>query len=257
VRRRCGRPEQIRVTLRCAAQPTDRTAARVQADAEATRGRERKSLAVRGGGKAGALCTPPPTHPGPNGLAPLSPRAPCADGCASGARRRRSPIQRGGRQPPHAIFAVERTPAPRALSCIVASAGRSVERIARELLLPSADRLVLVHVVLCRAQRRGTGNRQCSASFAFLPTQPTVGFGVAGRAATSGEGRGAFPRGARRSARRCQCLHRNMSILGQVLIARTSALVVFRSNPISADAPQTPRHIWGEGPFFAVGTRYF
>ena len=50
------------------------------------------------------------------------------------------------------------------------------------------------------------------------------------------------PRHARRSAQWCQCVYHNTSVLGQVLIVRTRALVFFRSNLISADAPQTPRH---------------
>jgi hypothetical protein len=53
------------------------------------------------------------------------------------------------------------------------------------------------------------------------------------------------PRHARRSAEWFECSHHNVSILGQVLIVWTRALVFFRSNPISADAPQTPRHCRG------------
>jgi hypothetical protein len=112
----------------------------------------------------------------------------------------------------HTALALQQTPSPRASSCTVASAGRSVEHITHELLLPSTVQSTLVHVVLCRAamggQARAARKRTCRATkceVALPPTQPKVGFGVAGRA---GEGRGAFPRRARRSARWCQCLHR-------------------------------------------------
>ena len=64
-RRRRGRPDQIRVTLRCAAQSTETaTAALVQGHAEASRGILWEARAVRGGGEPGAL-RPPPHRPRP------------------------------------------------------------------------------------------------------------------------------------------------------------------------------------------------
>ena len=72
-RRRRGRPEQRRVTLRCAAQPKPKpaAAARAQAHAEAIRGRLWEARGIRGGGEGGAL-RPPPHDPRPS----LLPRAP-------------------------------------------------------------------------------------------------------------------------------------------------------------------------------------
>ena len=72
-RRRRGRPGQIRVTLRCAAQPKPKTAAaaRAQVHAEAMGGILREARGIRGGGEGGAL-RPPPHDPRP----PPLPRAP-------------------------------------------------------------------------------------------------------------------------------------------------------------------------------------
>ena len=90
------------------------------------------------------------------------------------------------------------TPSLRASSCTIAPAGRSVDHGAREPLLSSAAQSALAHAVLWRAQRGETGaQRTCDAmqfEFAFPPFRPLsrrIGFGVAGRAATSGDGRGA------------------------------------------------------------------
>ena len=57
----------------------------------------------------------------------------------------------------HAAHALERAPWLRASSYTIAPAGRSVEEIARELLLPSAAQSAHAHAALCRSQRCGTG----------------------------------------------------------------------------------------------------
>jgi hypothetical protein len=72
-RRRRGRPGQLLVTLRCAAQPKPKpaAAARVQDDAEARSGTLWGARSIRGWGEGGAL-RPPPHRPRP----PPLPRAP-------------------------------------------------------------------------------------------------------------------------------------------------------------------------------------
>jgi hypothetical protein len=92
---RRGRPGLQRVTLRCVAQPTETAPPPcVQVHTKAMGGTVWEARAVRGGGEAGAphAASDPPAP----GLVRFPPRAPCADGCASGARRRRSPLQREG-----------------------------------------------------------------------------------------------------------------------------------------------------------------
>ncbi len=44
------------------------------------------------------------------------------------------------------------------------------------------------------------------------------------------------------SAQWCLCSNHNTSVLGQVLTVWARALVLFRPNPFSANAPQTPPH---------------
>jgi hypothetical protein len=97
-RRRRGRPGHPRVPLRYAAQPKPKTAtaARVQEDAEARRGtlwEARRVRSGREGGDSARRLTAPAIPPA---SCPIPPRA----ACAVGACRRRSPIQRGGRQQP-------------------------------------------------------------------------------------------------------------------------------------------------------------
>jgi hypothetical protein len=148
------------------------------------------------------MCTPPHSpRPTPSASRPIPPRAAGADGCAVGARRRCLPIQRAGRQTADAALTLQPTPSMRASSCTIAPAGRSVEYISRELLLPSAAQSAHAHTVLCRAQRGGTVSLcmqthvlrdavrvRLSAHSAY-----GFGFGFAVRAAVSGEERGAFP----------------------------------------------------------------
>jgi hypothetical protein len=100
-RRRRGRPGQMEVTLRCAAQPKPKTAAaaRVQVHAEATRGTGWEARLLRSGRERGAL-RPPPHSPRCPPIPPASRPIPPHAACAVGACRRRSPIQRGGRQQP-------------------------------------------------------------------------------------------------------------------------------------------------------------
>ncbi len=113
-----------------------------------------------------------------------------------------------------------------------------------------------------RIARKCTCNAtQCE--FAFPPTQPTdlslllqaeqqrpafdevrllamrVGLPSGGRRAQAGSW-STFREGVGYDGSHgCQCSHHNTSVLGQVLIVSTRALVVFRSNLISANAPQT------------------
>ena len=102
-RRRRGRPGRLelllqrQVPLRCAAQPKPKaaTAARAQAHADAIRGHVWEARGLRGGGEGGAL-RPPPHRPPP--IPPASRPIPPRAACAVGACRRRSPIQRAGRQ---------------------------------------------------------------------------------------------------------------------------------------------------------------
>jgi hypothetical protein len=85
-------------------------------------------------------------------------------------------------------------PAPSASSCTVAPAGRSVEHVAREPLLPSAAQSAHAHAVLCRAQRCGSGTKRTQAHVpreavrVRLSAHSADGFefGGAGRAAASG-----------------------------------------------------------------------
>jgi hypothetical protein len=97
---------------------------------------------------------------------------------------------------------VERAPclAPRAVGARRSSGeGGNRPRSTRTVTGTLAARLVVHRCTLgskCRAHRTLHANARKSATqceLAFPPTQPTVGFGVAGRAAPSGEGRGAFP----------------------------------------------------------------
>jgi hypothetical protein len=160
---------------------------------------------------------------------------PCAPPSPTGMRRRRTPIAEGGNRAHTRTRTVTDTRAAlrSSSSCTVAPAGRRVEHMTHELLLPSADPCALVFVLLCHAQRWGTGVRRMHThtSSPFRPlTQPTVGLGVAGRTPPSGEGRGASPRRARRSTRWCKCLYLCHLDMGQVLIACMHALATFRSN---------------------------
>ncbi len=99
-------------------------------------------------------CTPPAASqaPHPSCLAPHpSPRCLCRR-CVPSAL-----ADPAGREATaHTALCNER-PSPRASSCTIAPAGRSVEEIAPELLLPSAAQRALAHAVLCRSQRCGTG----------------------------------------------------------------------------------------------------
>ncbi len=163
-RRRRGRPERSRVTLRCVAQPhrTRNSPAR----AGRRRGNSRNGIGSsrrtrRGRGR----CTPPAASD------PPSPSNTCT---VTGAFAARLVVHRCTRE-----------------SKCTAHRARAV----------AADQSALVHVVLCRAQRgrdrlmahANARNNATKCEFAFPPTQPTVGFGVTGRAAPSGEGRGASP----------------------------------------------------------------
>jgi hypothetical protein len=192
---------------------------------------------------------------------PSPPRAPSlptllADGCSVGARRRRSPIQRAGRRRSTRTIT---TPSLRASSCTIAPAGRSVQHVACELLLSSAAQSAHAHAVLCRARRGGTGTKRTQthalrdAERVRLSAHSADGLclmlQVEQQRPAMDEVRP--PRRASRSAHWCQCLHHNTPILGHVLNVWTRALVLFRSNPISANAPQTPRHSW-EKLFFGV-----
>jgi hypothetical protein len=92
-RRRRGRPDHRRVPLRCAAQPNRNRTSRARAGTR--RSNTRNSMGTSRRTRRGrSRCTLPPTP------RPIPPRAPRADGCTVGARRRRSPIQRAGRRPP-------------------------------------------------------------------------------------------------------------------------------------------------------------
>ncbi len=238
-RRRRGRPEHRRVPLRCAAQPKPnpqqpracRETPKQQAErngmlTEYEAGESQVHSARR-------LTAPPP----PFNAAGVPTDTPSV--LAVG-------IRRSSGQGADAALALLQAPSP----CTIAPAGRSVEHVARELLLPSAAQSAHAHAVLCRAQRggkaRSTRKRTCRATqceLAVPPTQPTD----LSLVLQAEQHRSAFdevrpPRRARRSPQRCQCSHHNTSVLGQVLIVRTRALVLFRSNPISANAPQTLRH---------------
>ncbi len=98
-RRRRGRPEHRRVTLRCAAQPSRNQNSRARAGSRRSKKRTHvgSSQSTR---RESARCTPPAASQAPPTPRPILPRAAGADGCAVGDRRRRSPIQRAGRQPP-------------------------------------------------------------------------------------------------------------------------------------------------------------
>jgi hypothetical protein len=95
-RRRRGRPGRQRVPLRCAAQPNRNRNSRARAGAR--RSNTRKSVGSSRGTRRGrARFTPPAASQPPPTPRPIPGRAAGADGCAVGARRRRSPIQRAGR----------------------------------------------------------------------------------------------------------------------------------------------------------------
>ena len=96
-------------------------AARAQAHAEATSGTVWEARGVRSGGEGGALRPPPHSPATPPASRPIPPRA----ACAVGACRRRSPIQRGGRQPPTQHFTVTGALAARVPYCTGGSKCRS------------------------------------------------------------------------------------------------------------------------------------
>ena len=152
---RRGRPGLQRVTLRCVAQPTETAPPPcVQVHTKAMGGTVWEARAVRGGREGGALRPPPhsPRH-APPCLAPHpSPRCLCRR-CLPSAL-----ADPAGREATaNAAHALERAPWPRASSCTIAPAGRRVEQIAPELLLPSAAQSAHAHALLCRSQRCGTG----------------------------------------------------------------------------------------------------
>ena len=104
-RRRRGRPELLRVTLRCAAQPTE-PYSRARAGTRRSNSPKRMESSRNGVGSERSTrrrrrrCTPPAASRPPPASRAIPARAPCADGCAVGVRRRRSPIQRAGGRPP-------------------------------------------------------------------------------------------------------------------------------------------------------------
>ena len=163
----------------------------------------------------------PATHP---------PRAPPSPG--SLRRRmclRRSPpvlAARGGRQPP--TQSTRSVTGARAARLVVNRCIRGSKCRAHRLRAPgpSAAQIALVQAAMCRAQRGMTGVHCMQAHQLRNAVRVRVSaysvdgrVGVPGRAAPSSDVRGAFLRRTRRSARSRQCLHHNMSILGQVLSA--------------------------------------
>ncbi len=242
-RRRLGRPGQRRVTLRCAAQPNRNRNSRARAGTRRSKpqngiGSSRSTRRGRAG------CTPPPHSPRPlraPSLPALLVPTDVPSMPAVGARRssgqggdhprstRTVTVARAARLVVHYCTRGSKCRARRARAA--ASIGSAKCARARSALPRTARGGRRVVHANARATRR-------SASSPFRPLSRRIGFGVTGRAATPGEGRGASARRARRSAQSSQCLHQNMSVLGQVLTVWTRALAVFRSNPISANAPQ-------------------
>ncbi len=162
------------VTLRCAAQPKPKTAtaARVQADAEATRGTGWEARAIRGGREPGALRPSPHSPAIPPASRPIPPRA----ACAVGVCRRRSPIQRGGRQQPTQHTHWNERPRRAPSRAPFAPTGRSVEHIARERLLPWRHK-ARKPTQCCAAHSEGG---QACLTECELASPQTVGIGVAG-----------------------------------------------------------------------------
>jgi len=195
--------------LRRTAEPKTAAAARAQAHAEASRGK------------------PPPPPPPPR------PNTADVDGCAVGARRS------SGQGGPHSTRTVTDALAARLVVHYCTRGLKCRARRARAAALIGSAKCARARSAVARTAR---GDRraahasaratQRSASSPFRPLSLRIGFGVAGRAATSGDGRGAPTRRARRSAQWCQCSYHDTSIFGQVLIVWTRALVFFRSNPI-------------------------
>ena len=94
----------------------------------------------------------------------------------------------------------------------------------------------------------------CAPAASFLSARSADRLGVALRAEQLRPAQAEVHphRGARRSARSCQCLYHNTSVWGQALIAHMRSLGLSRSNLISAHVPPTPLHSWGNR-FFSVG----
>ncbi len=166
-----------------------------------------------------------------------------------GARRRRTPSV-------HAVGALRRcTPiaegceAARTRSVTDARAARLVvhrctrgskcrahRAIARELLLPSAAQNPHVHVVLCRAKRCGTGARR-------MPPPITHDAERVHLSADAADGRGVVLQAKQLRPAKAEV----RPLVPQYVDACVGA---FRSNRISAHAPPTLQHCWGN-PFFS------
>ena len=178
----------------------------------------------------------------------IPPRASCSDGCAVGAHRRRSPNQRGGRQPPTQHFTVTGALAARVPYCTRGS--RCIARRARAAAAIGSAKCARARTAVPRTakggQARSARKRTCRATqceIAFAPTQPTdLGLVLQAYQQCPAKAEVRPPCHARRSAQRCERWYHNTSVLGQVLFEWTRALVFFRSNLISANALQTLRH---------------
>ena len=136
--------------LRCAAQPTA---------AQPVRAGGRQSNSRKGFGKLEAAdrqvheLARTPRQPSPTALCPSLPdrHAPSAHADRGGWQPRTHPHSHRNGHPRRAALRSSS-------SCTVAPAGRRVEHMTHELLLPSADPCALV--LLCHAQRWGTGMRR-------------------------------------------------------------------------------------------------
>jgi hypothetical protein len=224
----------------------------VQVDAEATRGTGWEARAVRGGGEAGAPRPPPPAPP-PSPRAPTLPAllVPTDVPSVLAVGARRSSGQGGDR--PRCTRTV--TDALAARLVVHRCTRGSKCRARRELLL----RKVRTRRQCCAAhseggQARSARQRTCCAThceFAFLPTQPTDWVWCY--------------RPSSNVRRRTRCVYSPCASVCPVVPVLAPQYVdigpsthrmdaaarvgLFRSNPISANAPQALRHCWGKSLF--------
>jgi hypothetical protein len=186
---------------------------------------------------------PPPQTRHPPASRPIPPQASCADGCADGCAvgARRSSGEGGNR--PHSTRTVTGALAARLVVHRCTRGSKWGAPHARAAAASDSAKCARARSAVPRAamggQARVARKRTCRAThckFALPPTQPKVGFGVAGRA---GEGRGASPRRARRSARWCQCLHELVRLTeligGLFAAARCRAHVVGCASSMPSD----------------------
>ena len=169
----------------------------------------------------------------------------CAPALAVGALRRCTPIAEGCEAARTRSVTDARAARLVVHRCTRGSKCRAHRAIARELLLPSAAQNPLVHVVLCRAKRCGTGARR-------MPPPITHDAERVHLSADAADGRGVVlqAKQLRPAKAEVRPLVPQYVESGPSTHSVEACVGAFRSNRISAHAPPTLQHCWGN-PFFS------